>query len=272
MPKKSGKHRINEEIRLRQVRLVDKDGEMVGVVPIEQAMETAGESGLDLVEVSPNADPPVCKILDYGKFMYEEKKREHEAKKKQRGGDFKEIRLRPKTDIHDRMIKLDRARRFLMDGDRVQVTLMFRGREMQHLSRGNEILNEVAKELEDVAKVERHVSRDGRRMHMSLMPKPGLKPPPKKAEQGQQPEKKKKEKKPDLEQAPEQAPEQAQEQAPEQAQEQAPEQAQEQAPEQAPELEPEQEKAKEPAEVDANPVVHDAGPGEATSEAADPPA
>ena len=192
MPKKSGKFRVNEEIRIRQVRLVDKDGEMVGVVPTEEALAAAKEADMDLVEVSPNADPPVCKILDYGKFKYEEKKREHEAKKKQRGGDFKEIRLRPKTDTHDRQIKLDRARRFLREGNRVQVTLLFRGREMQHISQGSEVLNAIAKELEDVAKIERYANRDGRRMHMSLMPKPGLKPL-KKAEKKQ--EEKAKEKK-----------------------------------------------------------------------------
>jgi len=186
MPKKSGKFRVNEEIRIRQVRLVDKDGEMVGVVPTDEARAAAAEADMDLVEVSPNADPPVCKILDYGKFKYEEKKREHEAKKKQRGGDFKEIRLRPKTDTHDRQIKLDRARRFLREGNRVQVTLLFRGREMQHISRGSEVLNAVAKELEDVAKVERYANRDGRRMHMSLMPKPGLKPPAKKEEKSEE--------------------------------------------------------------------------------------
>jgi len=185
MPKKGGKFRVNEDIRIRQVRLVDKDGEMVGVVPTDEARAAAREADMDLVEVSPNADPPVCKILDYGKFKYEEKKREHEAKKKQRGGDFKEIRLRPKTDTHDRQIKLDRARRFLREGNRVQVTLLFRGREMQHISRGSEVLNAIAKELEDVAKIERYANRDGRRMHMSLMPKPGLKPPAKKTEKSE---------------------------------------------------------------------------------------
>jgi len=174
------------------VRLVNENGEMVGVVPLEEAQAAAKQADMDLVEVSPNADPPVCKILDYGKFKYEEKKREHEAKKKQRGGDFKEIRLRPKTDTHDRQIKLDRARRFLREGNRVQVTLMFRGREMQHISHGNEVLNAIAKELEDVAKIERYANRDGRRMFISLMPKPGLKPPPKakKADEKQEAEEK----------------------------------------------------------------------------------
>ncbi|MHC5056335.1 MAG: translation initiation factor IF-3 [Planctomycetota bacterium] len=243
MPKKGGKFRINEDIRIRQVRLVDKDGEMVGVVPIEEAQASAKEADMDLVEVSPNADPPVCKILDYGKFKYEEKKREHEAKKKQRGGDFKEIRLRPKTDTHDRNIKLDRARRFLREGNRVQVTLMFRGREMQHISRGSEILNAVAKELEDVAKIERYANRDGRRMHMSLMPKPGLKPPPKKAE---------KEEKPGKEAEPEKKPQKEAEA------------------EKKPEKEDEGEKAKEPVKVDGNPAASEADPDEAAPEAAGP--
>ena len=167
---------MNDDIRISQVRLIDHNGEMVGVVPRDDALALAREQELDLVEVSPNADPPVCKVLDYGKFKYEQKKREHEAKRKQHGGDFKEVRFRPKTDVHDRDIKLHRAKSFLAEGDRVQITLMFRGREMQHASRlANEILSRVAKELEHYAKIERHISREGRRASMSLMAKPGAK-------------------------------------------------------------------------------------------------
>jgi len=175
MPKKPGGFRVNEEIRIRQVRLVDVDGEMVGIVPTEEALAKAREAALDLVEVSPNAQPPVCKILDYGKFKYEQKKRDHEAKRKQRGGDFKEIRFRPKTDDHDLGIKMNKVRHFLEQGDRVQVTMVFRGREMQHVGMAGPRLNEVAKMLEDVAKVERPYSREGRRAFIGLMPKPGLK-------------------------------------------------------------------------------------------------
>jgi translation initiation factor IF-3 len=175
MPKKPGGFRVNEEIRIRQVRLVDADGEMIGIVPTEDALGRARDAALDLVEVSPNAQPPVCKILDFGKFKYEQKKRDHEAKRKQRGGDFKEIRFRPKTDKHDLEIKMNKVRHFLKQGDRVQVTMVFRGREMQHVSVAGEALNNVAKMLEDVAKVERPYSREGRRAFIGLMPKPGVK-------------------------------------------------------------------------------------------------
>lgn len=145
---------------------------MIGVVPIERAQEVARENELDLVEVSPNAEPPVCKVLDYGKFKYEQKKREHEAKRKQSGGDMKEVRFRPKTDTHDRQIKIARARRFLQEGHRVQVTLLFRGREMQHARElTDSVLNEVASELGDIAKIERAINREGKRAFMSLMPK-----------------------------------------------------------------------------------------------------
>ena len=177
--KRGGGFRINEEIRIRQVRLVKEDGEMLGVVPAEDAQQMAREAGLDLVEVSPNADPPVCKILDYGKYKYEQQKQDHETRKRHRGGELKEVRFRPKTDTHDKQIKIDRARAFLEDGHRVQFTMMFRGREMQHRNLGVEILTGIAKGLEDVAKLERNLRSEGRRMHLLLMPKPGLQPSPK---------------------------------------------------------------------------------------------
>jgi translation initiation factor IF-3 len=148
---------------------------MAGIVPTEEAFQRARDAALDLVEVSPNADPPVCKILDYGKFKYEQKKRDHEAKRKQRGGDFKEIRFRPKTERHDLSIKMAQVRKFLMQGDRVQITMVFRGREMQHFSMADRVLTELVKEFEDIAKVERSTTREGRRAFVSLMPKPGLK-------------------------------------------------------------------------------------------------
>ena len=177
--KRGGGFRINEEIRIREGRLIKEDGEMMGVVPTEDAQQMASDAGLDLVEVSPNADPPVCKILDYGKYKYEQQKQEHETRKRQRGGELKEVRFRPKTDTHDKQIKVDRARAFLEDGHRVQLTMMFRGREMQHRNLGVEILTGVAKGLEDIAKLERHLRSEGRRMHLLLMPKPGLQPSPK---------------------------------------------------------------------------------------------
>ena len=174
--KRGGGFRINEEIRIREVRLVGVDGQMVGVVPVEEAHQMAREAGVDLVEVSPNADPPVCKVLDYGKFKYEQQKRDHDARKRQRGGELKEVRFRPKTGTHDKQIKIDRARAFLEDGHRVQLTMMFRGREMQHRELGSEILREVVKGFEDIAKVETSLRSEGRRMHILLMPKPGAKP------------------------------------------------------------------------------------------------
>lgn len=158
------------------MRLVGANGEMLGIMPTEEALARAREAQMDLVEVSPNADPPVCKLLDYGKFKYEQKKRDHEAKRKQRGGDFKELRFRPKTDKHDLEIKLNQARRFLEGGDRVRVTLMYRGREMQHISSAEAILQDFVKKLEDVAKVEQSIVREGRRVFIGLMPKPGVKP------------------------------------------------------------------------------------------------
>jgi translation initiation factor IF-3 len=171
----TGGFRKNEEIRVRQVRLVDADGQMRGVVPTEEALKLAREGELDLVEVSPNADPPVCKLLDYGKYRYKQQKRDHEARRKQRGGELKEIRFRPKTDQHDLGIKLDRVRHFLGEGHRVQLSLIFRGREMQNLSLGNQLLDELVRRLEDVAKIERNASREGRRMSLVVMPKPGVK-------------------------------------------------------------------------------------------------
>jgi len=149
---------------------------MRGVIPTEEALRLAKETEMDLVEVSPNADPPVCKLLDYGKFRYQQQKRDHEAKRKHHGGDLKEVRFRLKTDTHDREIKVNRARRFLEEGHRVQITLMFRGREMQHMDTARAALAALVKELEDVAKMERSPSREGRRMSLTIMPKPGLKP------------------------------------------------------------------------------------------------
>ena len=171
--KRGGGFRINEEIRIQQVRLVDAEGQMQGVVPAEVALQQAQEAGLDLVEVSPNADPPVCKILDYGKFKYEQQKRDHEARRRHKGGELKEVRFRPKTDTHDREIKLNRARAFLQSGHRVQLTMLFRGREMQHRDLGGNMLREIAKDFEQVAKVEQGLRSEGRRMHLTLIPKPG---------------------------------------------------------------------------------------------------
>ncbi len=162
---------MNEEIDVPEVRLVDADGEMLGVLSHQEALEKANEVGLDLVEVSPNADPPVCKILDYGKFKYNEQKRRHDARKKQKTIEVKEIKMRPGIDTHDYDVKLRSARRFLDDGDKVKVTIRFRGRELAHQELGMDVLNRVRKELEEIAKVEQFPGMEGRLMTMVIAPK-----------------------------------------------------------------------------------------------------
>ncbi len=144
---------------------------MVGVVPLEQGLERADATGLDLVEVSPNADPPVCKILDYGKFKYQEQKKAAEARKKQKTIDVKEIKMRPGIDIHDYQVKMRSVTKFLGEGDKVKVTIRFRGREMLHQDLGMKVLDRVRDEIEDVAKVEEFPRMEGRQMTMVIAPK-----------------------------------------------------------------------------------------------------
>lgn len=163
--------RVNREINVPSVRLVGPDGEMIGVVPIRDALRAAEEVGLDLVEVSPNADPPVCKVLDYGKFKYEAQKKKNEARKKQKVIEVKEIKLRPNIDDNDYDVKMRNARRFLDDGDKVKVTLRFRGREMAHQDLGMKVLVRVRDELEELAKVEQMPKLEGRQMVMVLAPR-----------------------------------------------------------------------------------------------------
>ena len=136
------------------MRLVDENGEQVGVVSTELALQRAADAGLDLVEVSPNAEPPVCKIIDYGKLKYQEQKKRNEARKKQKTIDVKEIKLRPNIDTHDYDVKMRNARRLIDDGDKVKVTLRFRGREMAHQDLGAQVLQRVREELDEIAKVE----------------------------------------------------------------------------------------------------------------------
>ena len=162
---------MNEDIQASSVRLVGLDGEMVGVVPLEDAKEHAVEAGMDLVEVSPNADPPVCKILDYGKFKYEAQKKANTARKKQRTIDVKEIKMRPSIDVHDYDVKMRNARRFLDEGDKVKVTIRFRGREMAHQERGMNVLNRVRGDLDEQAKVEQFPHMEGRLMTMVVAPR-----------------------------------------------------------------------------------------------------
>ncbi|PWC40901.1 translation initiation factor IF-3 [Azospirillum sp. TSO35-2] len=153
------------------VRLVGADGEMVGVVPLRQALEAAAEAELDLVEVAAQADPPVCKILDYGKFRFEEQKKANEARKKQKIIELKEIKLRPNIDDHDYDVKMRSAIRFIEEGDKVKMTMRFRGREMAHQDLGLNVLVRVRDQLQDIAKVEQMPRVEGRMMVMVLAPR-----------------------------------------------------------------------------------------------------
>ena len=161
---------VNEDIDSETVRLVGADGEMIGVVPLEEAIEKAFDYGLDLVAISPNADPPVCKILDYGKYKYEAQKKKNEARKKQNVIVVKEIKMRPGIEEHDYQVKLKAMNRFIDEGDKVKVTLRFRGREMTHQELGAKVLDRVRVDLNDVAKVEQFPKMEGRQMTMVFAP------------------------------------------------------------------------------------------------------
>lgn len=161
--------RVNEWIRARQVRVIGEDGQQIGIVETEQARALAAEAGLDLVEVAPQEEPPVCRIMDYGKFKYKQKKRTHQ--KKHHLSQLKELRLRPKTEEHDFQTKLGHARKFLARGDKVQVNMLFRGREMARIDRGRDSLTKFAERLKDVAKVEQAPRMEGRRMNMIVAPR-----------------------------------------------------------------------------------------------------
>ena len=162
---------MNDEIVAPKVRVVNADGDMVGVISVEEGVELAYDVGLDLVEVSPNADPPVCKILDYGKYKYAEQKKANEARKKQKTIDIKEIKMRPGIDEHDYQVKMRSVRRFLDGGDKVKMTIRFRGREMAHLDLGMKILDRVREEIDELAKVEQFPKTEGRLMTMVIAPK-----------------------------------------------------------------------------------------------------
>ena len=164
--------RINEEIRAREVRVITADGEQLGIMSGRAAQQLAVERHLDLVEIAPTAKPPVCKIMDYGKFRYEQQKREKEARKKQKTFDIKEVKLRPGIEDHDFNVKYKNAVRFLEDGDKVKVTIMFRGRELSHPERGEVLLNKMAEQLKEIAIVERVPKLEGKNMIMIVAPKP----------------------------------------------------------------------------------------------------
>lgn len=163
--------RINEEIGVMRVRLVDERGNMVGVVGRNEALQMAASAGLDLVEISPNADPPVCKILDYGKFKYEEQKKKNEARKKQKIIEVKEIKLRPSIDDHDYQVKMRSMNKFIEEGDKVKVTMRFRGRELAHQDLGMNVLMRVKEDLDGIAKVEQMPRMEGRQMTMVVAPR-----------------------------------------------------------------------------------------------------
>ncbi len=163
--------RVNNEIQAMRIRLIDEKGEMVGVVGLREGLIMADEVGLDLVEVSPNADPPVCKITDYGKYKYEAQKKANEARKKQKIIEVKEIKMRPGIDDHDYDVKMRAMKKFLDTGDKVKVTLRFRGREMVHQDLGMNVLKRVREELDLIAKVEQLPKMEGRQMTMVLAPK-----------------------------------------------------------------------------------------------------
>ncbi|PRY94065.1 translation initiation factor IF-3 [Donghicola tyrosinivorans] len=162
--------RINGAIRAPEIRLIGADGENVGVVHPAKAMDMAVEAGLDLVEISPNAKPPVCKIMDFGKFKYEQQKRESEARKKQKVIEVKEVKFRPNTDTHDYDVKMRNVLKFLEKGDKVKVTLRFRGREMAHQNLGRELLERVAIDVKEIGKVENMPKMEGRQMIMVIGP------------------------------------------------------------------------------------------------------
>lgn len=163
--------RVNDRIDALEVRLVGADGEMLGVCSVSDALVKAEEAGLDLVEVSPNSDPPVCKILDYGKYKYQEQKKRNEARKKQKTMDVKEIKMRPNIDVHDYDVKMRSIVKFLGEGDKVKVTLRFRGREMVHQDLGMNILDRVRDDVADLSKVEQFPKLEGRQMTMVIAPK-----------------------------------------------------------------------------------------------------
>ena len=162
---------MNDEIRVPRVLLIDQNGEKQGIMPTSSALEAAEEVGLDLVEIVPTADPPVCKILDYGKFRFQEQKKKAEARKRQKVVELKEIKLRPNIDVHDYEVKTKAMHRFFEEGDKVKITLRFRGRELAHGQLGMVLLQRVQADVAETAKVEQHPRMEGRQMLMVLSPK-----------------------------------------------------------------------------------------------------
>ncbi len=167
--------RVNREIHAKEVRVIDPNGKQLGILPLVEALKAAQSFDLDLVEVSPKSNPPVCKIMDYGKFKYQQSKKAHEAKKRQAVQHIKEVKLRPKTEEHDFQFKLKHIERFLKDGNKTKVTIVFRGREMAHPEMGKNILLRIIEGIKDFGKVEQSPKLDGRNLTMVLAPIPGSK-------------------------------------------------------------------------------------------------
>jgi len=174
---------VNERIRAREIRLIDENGEMMGVMPPGRALDIARERNLDLVEVSPNAVPPVCKLMDYGRFKYEQAKKENEARKHQKTITLKEIRMRPRTDEHDVAVKTRKIQEFLAEGDKVRVSVQFKGAEMRHPDLGRKLLDQIADVLKGTVTIERSPVMEGRMMSMIVSRAPGWEPPKKQAPQ-----------------------------------------------------------------------------------------
>ncbi|HEY6539948.1 MAG TPA: translation initiation factor IF-3 [Ktedonobacteraceae bacterium] len=173
--------RVNERIRAREVRLIDENGEMMGVMPPQRALDIARDRNLDLVEVSPNANPPVCKLMDYGRFKYEQAKKENEARKNQKTITLKDIRLSPRTDEHDIDVKTRKILEFLAEGDRVRVSIKFRGAEMRHPDIGRKLLDGITEVLKGIGVIERPPVMEGKMMSMIVSRAPGWEPPKKQA-------------------------------------------------------------------------------------------
>jgi translation initiation factor IF-3 len=164
--------RVNQKIRSPEVRVIGIDGKQMGIFPIQEALNLANDDGYDLVEVNPKAEPPVCRVMDYGKFKYQQKKRTQEARKHQTTVQIKEIKLRPKTDEHDVQFKIKHIQRFLNSGDKVKVTMVFKGREVIHSDIATELMNRIVKEIEEIGLVEKPSKLEGRNMFMIIAPKP----------------------------------------------------------------------------------------------------
>ncbi len=163
--------KTNERIRFPNIRVIDSDGEQLGIITPKEALAIAQDKGLDLVLVSETADPPVCKIMDYGKYKYEQDKKQKEAKKKQHNADVKEVKMRYKIEEHDYNVRVKNAERFLKSGDKVKATVSFRGREIQHSNLAEQLLRRMASDLEEVAEIQQFPKREGRNMMMMLSPK-----------------------------------------------------------------------------------------------------